>query len=70
MLCARDTLYTTLVTCPIAITDSYEVIENCLSSGGGQSLSSSSIVVNEIVTCPDEEVCLPLLPIDYDDSKL
>ena len=67
MVCASGTVYTTLVTCPIAITD---LNEDCSSSDGDQSLSSSSIVVSDVVTCPDEEVCLPLRPIDYEDSKL
>ena len=66
MVCASGTVYTTLVTCPIAITELYE---DCSSSDGDQSLSSSSIVVSDVVTCPDE-VCLPLWPINYEDSKL
>ena len=69
MLCASDAVYTTLATCPITITGSHGPTINCSSSGGDHLLNSSSIIVNDIATCPDE-ICLPLLPINYEDSRL
>lgn len=66
MLCASDTEHTVLATCPITITNDTNV--NC-SSSGGVDLNSSSINVNKVITCPND-ICLPLLPIDYSDSKV
>ena len=69
MLCASDTVYTVLATCPITITGSHGATVNCSSTGGYHLLKSSSVIVNEVATCPDN-MCLPLLPIDYDNSTL
>ena len=65
-VCASDTSYTTLVTCPISNIDA---TVKCSSNGGDSLLNSSSVIINEVVTCPDN-ICLPLLPIDYDDSTV
>ena len=67
--CASDTVYTTLVTCPITVNDSSQSVVNCSSSANGPLLNSSSVVVSPVVTCPND-ISLPVLPIDYGDFSM